>query len=118
MAGVDKLLDKLAKLAAVPLGDATPLPPELYHSEELYELERSQLFARGWVCPGMAAEIPKPGDYLCFSIGDQPIFTIRGRDGGLRSFSNVCLHRMMRLLEGRGTCSRIVCPYHAWTYDI
>jgi choline monooxygenase len=118
MPGVDGLLGKISKLAALPLSECTPLPPELYHSQELYELERSRLFAAGWVCPGMAAEIPKPGDYISFSVGDQPFFVIRGRDGAVHSYSNVCLHRMMILLEGRGSCSRIVCPYHAWTYDI
>src|SRR5262249_27763461 len=65
-----------------------------------------------------AAEIPKLGDYLTFSIDDQPIVTLRCRDNRVRSFSNVCLHRMMRLADGRGNCARIVCPYHAWTYDI
>ena len=118
MPGVDGLFEKISRLAALPLGESTPLPPELYHSQELYELERSRLFAGGWVCPGMAAEIPKPGDYLSFSIGDQPFFSIRGRDGQVHSYSNVCLHRMMRLLDGRGSCSRIVCPYHSWTYDL
>jgi choline monooxygenase len=118
MPGIDGLLGKISKLAALPLTESTPLSPELYHSEELYELERRRLFASGWVCPGMAAEIPKPGDYISFSIGDQPFFSIRGRDGKVHSYSNVCLHRMMRLLDGRGSCSRIVCPYHAWTYDI
>ena len=118
MHGADTLLGRLAKLATVPLSESRALPPEFYHEDELFELERKRLFARDWVCPGLAAEIPRPGDYLCFSIGDQPIFTIRSQDGQVRSFSNVCLHRMMRLLEERGNRSRIVCPYHAWTYGI
>jgi phenylpropionate dioxygenase-like ring-hydroxylating dioxygenase large terminal subunit len=92
MPGVDGLLDKISSLAALPLSESTPLPPEPYHSQELYELERSRLFAGGWVCPGMAAEIPKPGDYICFSIGDQPFFSIRGRDGQVHSYSNA--HRL------------------------
>jgi choline monooxygenase len=117
MSNVNALLDELSRLADLPAGEATALTPALYHSPEIHALERERLFARGWVCPGLAAEVANPGDYLCFSIGDQPIFTIRERDGKLRSFSNVCLHRMMPLLEGRGTCTRIVCPYHAWTYE-
>src|ERR1700687_2450364 len=118
MPGADILLDRLASLANLPSSESTALPPEFYHTDKLFELERSRLFARDWACPGMAAEVPKAGDYLCFSIGEQPMCTIRSQDGQVRSFSNVCLHRMMRLLEGRGSCSRIVCPYHAWTYGI
>jgi phenylpropionate dioxygenase-like ring-hydroxylating dioxygenase large terminal subunit len=58
------------------------------------------------------------GDYLTFSINDQPVMVIRGEDGRVRALANVCRHRMMRLVEGRGSCSRIVCPYHAWTYRL
>ena len=62
-------------------------------------------------------DIPNPGDYITYAINDQPIFVIRGKDGAIRSFSNVCLHRMMTLLEDSGNCGRITCPYHGWTYD-
>ena len=55
MAGVNTLLDTLAGLAALPLGESTAMPPALYHAQDLYELERSRLFAKGWACPGMAA---------------------------------------------------------------
>ena len=118
MSGTETLLAELARLANGPLTAATAMPPGLYHDPAIFLRERERLFARGWVCPGMAAEIPKPGDYISFSVSDQPFFVIRGRDGAVHSYSNVCLHRMMILLEGRGSCSRIVCPYHAWTYDI
>jgi len=70
------------------------------------------------VCAGLAAEIPEAGDYLTFSIARQPVLCIRDGDGEIRSFANTCRHRMMQLLGGRGRCSRIVCPYHAWTYDL
>ena len=116
MSGTETLLAELVRLANGPLTAATAMPPGLYHDPEIFARERDKLFARGWLCPGLAAEIPKPGDYLSFSINDQPLFVIRG-EGGIRAFANVCLHRMMRLVEGRGSCSRIVCPYHAWTYD-
>ena len=118
MSEAQNLLAQLSQLANGPANRSTALPPGLYHDAEIFALERRKLFAKGWLCPGLAAEIAKPGDYLTFSIGDQPIFTIRGEDGSIRSFSNVCLHRMMRLLDGRGNCPRIMCPYHAWTYGI
>ena len=114
----DRLLAQLGDLARRPLNAARAMPPGLYNSPDIHALERDRIFAREWHCPGLAADIPQAGDYLTFSIGDEPIIVARGRDGEIRSFSNVCRHRMMHLLEGRGRCGRIVCPYHAWTYDL
>src|SRR5215510_6688483 len=116
MSTLDRLLTELADLAGTPLGQATGLPPDLYRRADVLELER--IFARDWLCPGLAADIPNPGDYVTFSINDQPVFVVRGPDGQIRGFSNVCLHRMMRLLEDRGSCRTVVCPYHAWSYDL
>ncbi len=113
-----ELLSTLDRAAQTPLAQASALPPELYRSPELLALERKRLFHRGWVCLGRTADIPETGDYLTFTIGAQPVFALRGRDGTIRCFANVCRHRMMRLLEGQGQCRHIVCPYHAWTYDL
>jgi len=112
------LLRQLADLAGTPLGQATGMPAELYHRADVLELERECIFAREWLCPGLAADVPNPGDHITFSINDQPVFVIRGHDGQIRSFSNVCLHRMMRLVEDRGSCRTVVCPYHGWSYDL
>jgi choline monooxygenase len=112
------ILAELKSLASLPLGTTRAMPPELYSSPEIHRLELERIFAEEWVCPGLAAEIPNPGDYTTFTIGAQPIFTVRGRDGRIRSFSNVCRHRMMILLEGQGNAQRVVCPYHAWTYEL
>jgi phenylpropionate dioxygenase-like ring-hydroxylating dioxygenase large terminal subunit len=76
-----------------------------------------RIFKREWTCPGLAAEIPNAGDYITFSIGDQALYVIRGVDNQIRTFSNVCRHRLMTLVEGRGNKRKVVCPYHAWTYD-
>ncbi len=114
----DRLLAQLGEGAMRPLSVARAMPPGLYSSPDIHALELERIFARGWHCPGLAAEIPNPGDYLTFSIGDEPIIVARSRDGEISSFSNVCRHRMMTILAGRGTCKRIVCPYHAWTYDL
>ncbi len=114
----DEILRQLRTLAATPLEQSTAMPPSAYHSDELHALERERIFAREWLCIGRDRDIPNAGDYLTYSIDDQPVFAIRGKDGAVRSFSNVCLHRMMRLLTGQGNCRRIVCPYHAWTYSV
>ena len=114
----DEILRQIQALAATPLEQSTAMPPAAYHSEEFHALERDRIFGREWLCVGRDKDIPNTGDYLTFSINDQPVFSIRGKDDVVRSFSNVCLHRMMRLVTGQGNCRRIVCPYHAWTYSV
>lgn len=109
-------LQKLKDTAFGPLEQAYSSPPEIYTNPAFLELELREIFEREWHCPGLAANIARPGDYVTFSIAGQPVFSIRQKDGSIRSFSNVCRHRMMQLLEGSGNTKTIVCPYHAWTY--
>ncbi|AZQ53303.1 SRPBCC family protein [Burkholderia cenocepacia] len=99
-------------------GDARAMPPGVYTSPEFLERERQTLFHHEWLCMGRASALPNPGDYLTAEIAGQPIIVIRRDDGTLRAMSNVCLHRMSTLLEGRGNVRRIVCPYHAWNYAL
>ncbi|MBT3558892.1 MAG: Rieske 2Fe-2S domain-containing protein [Rhodospirillales bacterium] len=113
---LDKVLSTLRALAEKPLSEATAMPREVYLSDELLELEKKNIFEKEWLCAGRTDDIPNAGDYLTYDIGDQPIIVIRNKNGSIRSMSNVCLHRMMKLLEGRGNARRITCPYHAWTY--
>ncbi|MEZ5925787.1 MAG: SRPBCC family protein [Hyphomicrobiaceae bacterium] len=114
----DALLETLARTARLEPRQAMTLPPAFYRSEAIAEIETERIFKRDWLCAGLAAEIPKAGDYITFSIAAQPIFVVRDEAGTVRSFSNVCLHRLMQLVEGRGNARRISCPYHAWTYDL
>src|SRR5215207_96830 len=111
-------LAALQRYASEPLGSTRTAPLALYNSQEIYDLEMERIFAKGWMCPGFAADIPNVGDYITYSIADQPVYIIRDKTGQIRTFSNVCLHRMMVLLEGSGNKQKIVCPYHAWTYDL
>ena len=115
---LDTLLKSLQVTAAKPLGAATAMHPGLYRSEDVLALEQQEIFAKEWLCLGRTSDIAKPGDYLTFAIGDQPVVAFRTSDGSIKTHANVCLHRMMRLLDGCGNAKRIVCPYHAWTYDI
>lgn len=99
---------------------AVGLPAWIYHDRDFFELEKRSIFRTSWqlVCHG--ADIPKPGDYHCFDLLGESIVSLRGRDGEIRSFHNVCRHRASRLLDGpKGHCGgRITCPYHAWTYSL
>ena len=110
-------LDLLADRAATPLDQAMSSPPSLYTDPVILDMEIKSIFEKEWHCPGLAADIPEPGDYVTFSIGEQQVFSMRQKDGSIRTFSNVCRHRMMQLLEGRGNTKVVVCPYHAWTYS-
>ncbi len=112
------LLKQLAKSANGPVEQAVSADPRLYRDEDIAAHEADAIFRQDWVCPGLAAEIPNPGDYITFSIAGDPVFSIRDKSGEIKTFSNVCRHRMMQLLDGKGCTSRVVCPYHAWTYDL
>jgi phenylpropionate dioxygenase-like ring-hydroxylating dioxygenase large terminal subunit len=112
------LLQLLAQNANASFDEALSLPPSVYHSAEILELESEQLFRKEWICIGRTAEIPHKGDFLCRDIIDAPVFVVRQRDDSFKAFANVCAHRSSRLLTGAGQVSRISCPYHSWTYEL
>jgi phenylpropionate dioxygenase-like ring-hydroxylating dioxygenase large terminal subunit len=96
------------------------LPGWLYHDRDFFEAERRHLFARTWHVVCHTSDIPNPGDYLTLDILGEKFVTLRGQDGQVRSFHNVCRHRASRLADGEsGNCGhRLVCPYHAWSYGL
>ena len=110
-------ISELASNVAVPFGQARAMPKSVYTSDEFLAAELKHVFAREWYCVGRAAALPDPGDYVTFELAGQPLMLIRDRDGRLHAQSNVCLHRMSTLLEGRGNRRSITCPYHGWTYE-
>jgi choline monooxygenase len=101
-----------------PFDNARAMPPRVYTSDAFLALEQREIFRKEWLCVGRASVLSQPGDYLTAQIDGQPVVVLRGEDGELRGLSNVCLHRMSVLLEGRGNVRRIVCPYHAWNYTL
>ncbi|WP_317056961.1 aromatic ring-hydroxylating oxygenase subunit alpha [Roseovarius rhodophyticola] len=103
---------------AVPFEQARAMPPSVYTSEDFLEQELSQIFSKDWFCVGRASALCNPGDYVTLELAKQPIIVLRDAEGELKAMSNVCLHRMSTLLEGRGNTRSIVCPYHAWTYNL
>jgi phenylpropionate dioxygenase-like ring-hydroxylating dioxygenase large terminal subunit len=111
-------LEELAANVARPFESAQAMPPSVYTSEEFVEQELAGVFAKDWYCVGRADALKNPGDYVTAELARQPVVVIRDRDGGLRALSNVCLHRMSTMLEGRGTTRAISCPYHGWTYNL
>jgi Rieske 2Fe-2S family protein len=103
-----------------PRGSGCMLPREAYTSEATLAWEREHLFAAGWVCAGRSADLAAPGDRRSVRITDDAIVLVRGDDGVLRAFYNVCRHRGHELMPCGATAQRaaIHCPYHGWTYAL
>ena len=108
------------------------LAARFYSSPEVFRVETERLFHRQWFCIGRADQIPAPGDCLHVSVAGESLVVLRGRDEALRAFYNVCRHRGSRLIRtpalpdpampaaansGR-LAGGVVCPYHAWTYNL
>src|SRR5579872_7277650 len=96
------------------------LPGWIYRDVEFLEAEKERIFASSWQIVCHLSDIPKAGDYHTLEFLGEPLVAVRAQDGGVKAFFNVCRHRAARLLDGNsGHCpGRIVCPYHAWTYDL
>jgi nitrite reductase/ring-hydroxylating ferredoxin subunit len=95
-----------------------PMPSAMYVSDDVAESEKCLVFRDEWICVGHEHEISEPGSFLTFEQLDQPLLIVRNLEGALRAFSNVCPHRSSRIAEGRGRTRLLVCPYHAWSYDL
>ena len=110
-------VEELRDAAAIPFEEARAMPPSVYTSDDFLTAELNNIFSQDWFCVGRASSLTNSGDYLTMELANQPIIVLRDAYGQLKAMSNVCLHRMSTLLEGRGTTRSIVCPYHAWTYN-
>ena len=97
---------------------ARTMPREYYTSPAILVEETERIFARHWHCVGRASAVPQPGDYVLRTVAGESLIIVRGRDGQLRAFFNICRHRGTRLCrETSGHLSETIqCPYHAWTY--
>jgi len=106
----------------IPLGKIEPsIPARYYFDPRHYERELEVFWYRMWVMAGREEEVAEPRDYKLLRIGPQGIVLLRDLDGQLRAFHNTCRHRGSILCteeRGRIPGRRLVCPYHAWTYDL
>ena len=101
-----------------PVETANGLPNAHYTTDEAYEAERVPLWNSTWAGVCMAAEVPEPGDARPIDYLGVPLFVMRGKDGEVRVFQNICRHRGMILVtEPRRIEGAIRCPYHSWCYS-
>jgi phenylpropionate dioxygenase-like ring-hydroxylating dioxygenase large terminal subunit/AcrR family transcriptional regulator len=96
------------------------LPAWAYTSVEFHELEREHIFLSSWQVVCHASELPETGDYVTFEFFGRRGFVVRGTDGAIRAFHNVCAHRAHAVVSGeRGRCAKFMtCMYHGWTYHL
>lgn len=87
------------------------LDPRLYATPQTFIDERQRIFSRTWQLIGPDSAVGEPGQYAATEIAGLKVFVLRGRDGTLRGFRNVCRHRGARLLEeGTGRCGPSAAP--------
>lgn len=94
------------------------LAAEAYVDPSWFEVDQRAVIARSWQWCCHVEQVRSPGDYVAIDVAGMPVVVVRGRDGKLRAFYNVCRHRAHELVSGTGTVRSLVCPYHAWTYDL
>ncbi len=109
---------ELAENVGQPFERARAMPKSVYSSQEFLELELDRIFGMDWFCAGRVDGFSKAGDYLAFDLAREPVVVVRGNDGKVRALSNVCRHRMSKIVEGRGNSRTLSCPYHGWTYSL
>jgi len=110
--------DKIAALcAAQPAGHS--LLQAFYNDPDVYRADIERIFMRHWLCAGHASSAPNPGDYFLYEVADESVIVMRGQDGQLCAFANVCRHRGSRICrKSEGHATVLVCPYHAWAYNL
>ena len=94
------------------------LHADAYIEPRWHQIEQSEIFARTWQWVGHIESLRDPGSYTALDVAAMPVVLVRGHDGELRAFYNVCQHRAHELLAGSGRTDSIVCPYHGWTYEL
>jgi phenylpropionate dioxygenase-like ring-hydroxylating dioxygenase large terminal subunit len=98
--------------------EAATLPPACYTSSEFFEREIERIFLRNWQFVGREEQLGEAGQYFCYEGLGGSLIIMRTADNQIKAYANSCRHRGSRLLTGSGTCKRIVCPYHSWTYQL
>jgi len=95
------------------------LAPWTYQNAELLDLEIERIFKRQWLLACHVSDLPAPRDYCTLDAFGECALLLRGDDGQVRAFHNICRHRGAKILDGRGRCAPMLsCPFHGWTYRL
>ncbi len=94
------------------------LDARYYTDPAVFKAEQEGLLSRTWQFAGHTSQVENTGDYFTFDLAGESLFCIKDREGVVRTYYNVCQHRAHQLVSGSGTTRVVVCPYHAWTYEL
>jgi choline monooxygenase len=115
--GLQQLIDQYN--ASAPLDRASTIPASWYVNKDLYDLELKTVFSNTWQVAARVDQLSQPGQYATTDIAGEPIVLVRGGDGVLRGFFNVCRHHAAAVMtEPEGKAAQLRCPYHGWTYSL
>ncbi|MBP6818482.1 MAG: Rieske 2Fe-2S domain-containing protein [Ferrovibrio sp.] len=97
----------------------TRIAVQRYIDPDFLARERDTVFRNHPIAVSFSSKLAKPGDFVTHDHLGLPLLLLRGRDGQVHAYLNVCRHRGARLVTAREGCGRhrFTCPYHAWTYD-
>jgi glycine betaine catabolism A len=102
-----------------PTERARTLPGRVYHDPAVFDWEHEQWFTREWLFVGREEDAPDTGSFFRCEVAGENVVVVRGNDGVLRAFYNVCRHRGATVVEEASSrMVRFQCPYHAWIYDL
>lgn len=119
-----KILDLLPDFSSEtlrvdPLARAETIPSSWYTDPRFHTFEKESIFLRSWQYGCHESQIPNPGDHVTATVAENPLVIVRGKDGTVRAFYNVCRHRGGPLVtEERGNGGMLKCQYHGWTYQL
>ncbi len=114
---INQILASYNERAALP--EASTIPAPWYVDARIAELESKTVFSKTWQMVGRADQLEKPGQFVTANVADEPIVVVRGNDGVLRGFFNVCRHHAAAVVtEPCGQASILHCPYHGWNYGL
>jgi choline monooxygenase len=101
------------------LENASTIPASWYLDERIENLERERIFGRNWIAVGRTDQVSGPGQFFTVELAGEPLVVVRGTDGELRAFYNVCRHHAAAVANVPcGTVQHLRCPYHGWTYGL
>jgi choline monooxygenase len=105
--------------ARAPLSRAATIPAAWYTDPRIAELERLSVFSKTWQLVARTDQVRSPGEFVRATVAGEPIVVVRGNDGVLRGFYNVCRHHAAAVVtEPCGQASLLHCPYHGWNYGL